>query len=530
MTPADDTFLPGEPGHPPGLGQDCRSSVAAELALLQDIRQAVGTDAFDGLAIERLVNASMYLLGRQGRLAPGGCRFTAAVGNLGRTLVHPRGLAAGLGLTRRHDLAALQGRTWIVALGVQDRVRKLWEPLARALGPDKCVLISPARKLLGKLPADLPQVALDEIPSRWWSTRAWVLTRLAHWRRGLRRIGAERGFAAAAHWQLAAALAEQVGTAAAALALARILQPRAAIVVWDQDPLGSAVCAAMKRVGRPSLTLVHGALGRQNLPYFAPILATHAVVWGELQKQMFQERGVPADRIVCAGLFDPRPAPAVLSVAEREARLRRLGAAPSSRHVVVVGLTCLRKPEHAAWGSLAQELSRLLPGSLILCRLHPSNDRASFAESLAEHDRLRILDDRMMSSAETLDLADAVVVDSSSLGFDALQRGLPVVVIDPPDGSGYFALMLEAVQAGAALYARDTAQLAAHLDHLRTDAPARSRLLDRARAFEAQYVSAYGTEALGRAGAALDRICDGPIPRRPLAAPLPLPSLGQRQP
>ncbi len=227
------------------------------------------------------------------------------------------------------------------------------------------------------------------------------------------------------------------------------------------------------------------------------------LTWGEVQSALLREAGVPAERIIPVGVFEPRPASPSLEPAARAQRLTALQAR-ADRPVVVVGLTCLNAAGRALWGRVLQELAGRLTDQVVLARLHPSNTRASFAGLVEESPTFRLVDDRMMSATETLEVADAVVVDSSSFGFDALQRGLPVVTLEPPDGSRYFSLQWEAMQAGASLYARDAEHLAAHLVRLRDDAGFRAALLARARAFEARYVCAYGAEALARARAAIE--------------------------
>lgn len=497
------TYPTGEPSS----GKVCTpaDALAADARLVEGLRRVVQGDVWEGVPLASAVHWFVTILRRHGKLTPAQCRPGAALADLAQALAQPHSwLPAFKG---RASCAPAQGRDriWIPAGGHQDRSVRLWEPPARALGAGACLVVAVGRSQRNHLPSGLPYVILNEQPAAWLATRQWVLARLGRWLRELAGLCAEMGFAAAARWRLAAQLVAQVGKVGQVLRLQQRYSPRAAVVNWDRAPVGAALCAVLASRGIPTFTLVHGAFGAQNHVAFLPLAAQYVLTWGEVQAGLLRRAGVPAERLIPVGVCDPRPTRELFDPAERDRRLAQLGAAPG-QPVVVVGLTCLPASERPLWAKVLTELHHRLPGPVILARLHPSNRREDFAGLLEESPRLRLVDDRMISARDTLALADAVVVDSSSFGFDALQRGIPVVVLEPPDGSGYLSVMLEATEAGAALYARDTGELVAHLRTLLTDAVVRGRLLERARAFEARYVHAYGQEALDRLKAVIEGV------------------------
>ncbi len=471
---------------------------------MEALRQVVAADALDGAPLDRAVHSFFKLLHRHGRLTRSGCPPHRAAGDLVAALLNWRGwVGPWWGLRRRRASREWTGRVWLVGLGEQARSRRLWEPMAEALGGGAGLLLAAGPSQLRHLPETPPAVSLMDYPAGWWRTRGWLAGRLGRWLHELGRVCSEFDFASAARWRLAAHLVQQADRISALLRLERRLRPRAAVVDWDRAPLGAAVCAALGARGVPTFTLVHGAFGAQSRAGFVPLGARFVLTWGEVQSALLREVGVPAERIIPVGVFEPRPLPPSLEPAARAQRLTALQAR-ADRPVVVLGLTCLNAEGRALWARVLRELAGRLADRVVLARLHPSNTRASFAGLLEESPTLRLVDDRMLSAAETLELADAVVVDSSSFGFDALQRGLPVVTLEPPDGSRYFSLQWEAIQAGASLYARNAEHLASQLARLRDDAGFRAALLARARAFEARYVCAYGQEALARARAAIE--------------------------
>jgi hypothetical protein len=473
-----------------------------EHRFVEAVRQTVADDVFQGVPVALTVHSFLVLLHRHRKLKGPGCRPASALSALLRALAHPQGWVGVRKPPAAKDLARWQDRVLVAGLNPQDRSRRLWQTLAEALGPERCLLVAAGRSLLKQPPHELPRVAATDFPPDWWATRAWVLARLNRWLRGLKAVCAEFEFDPAARWRLAAELVSQVNRLAALLHMQESLRPRSAVVMWDREPHGAALCAALGVRGVPTFTCVHGAFGRQNRDAFTPLAARYVFTWGEIQTELLRQAGVSADRLLAVGVFAPRPTLRTLSIEERTERLRSLGLA-TEKPLLVVGLTCLTAGLFPVWAGILQELDRRLTGFAILARLHPSNRKKSFAGLLEEHSRLRLADERDLSCAQTLDLADTVLVDSSSFGFDALQLLLPVVVLAPPDGSGLLAVLREALLDRAALPARDVAAAAGVLERLFADPNQRREQAARAAAFVDRYIRAYGSEALARASAAL---------------------------
>lgn len=475
-----------------------------ERQYIERVRQVVADEVFRGVPLANTVHDFLVLLLRHGHLKGPRCTPGGAAWMLARTLAHPHGWA-GVRRPAPRQWARLQRRVLVAGLHPQDRSRRWWQPLAGTLGPDRCLLLAAGRSQLKQPPLELPRLAVTDFPAAWATTRVWVLRRLPRWLRELRGVCAELGFDPPARWRLAAELVAQVNRLGSILALERYLKPRALVVPWDREPFSAALCAALGGCGVPTVTFVHGAFGVQNHRSFVPLGARYLFTWGEVQNELLRTAGVEPERLLTVGVFDAPPTRRELSSAVRAERLHSLGLAPD-QPVVLVGLTCLPERDRPVWARLLGQLADQLTGAAVLARLHPSNARAQFDGLLGESARLRLVDDRQLPAAESLDLADAVLVDSSSFGFDAVQRRLPVVVLWPPDGSGLLTVMREAVLEGAAVFARDSTEAARALERLLADPAERAALAGRAEAFTNRYVCAWGREALDRALAAIEQI------------------------
>lgn len=468
------------------------------------VRKVVIPDQLWGIPVALTVHNYLKLLLRSGYLKGPRCTWGGAAQGLARALAHPHALA-GVRWPAPREWARLQRRVLIAGPHPHVRSRRWWQPLAQMLGPDRCLVLANLHSQLNQVSGGFSCLALTDFPAAWYVTRVWLLRRLPRWLRELRIVCAELGFDPPACWRLAADLVSQVNWLGSILAMERLLRPRAAVVLWDRERLGAALCAALARQGVPTVTFVHGAFGVQNHLSFVPLGARYVFTWGGVQNELLSAAGVASDRLLPVGVFEERPVSRELSPMERAERMRTLGLDPE-KPIVVLGLTCLPEKDRSVWARLAQELADRLTTAAVLVRLHPSNRRAQFTGLLSESCRLRIVDDQEISLTECLNLADAVVVDSSSFGFDAVQRRIPVVVLRPPDGSGLLTVMREVVLAGAAVFARDAAEAVERLESLLTNSFQRAELAERAEAFTNRYVCAYGQDALNRAVEALERI------------------------
>ncbi len=75
------------------------------------------------------------------------------------------------------------------------------------------------------------------------------------------------------------------------------LKPRLLVVLVDQLLSDSAACVAAKKLGIPSLVLLHGAVS----PYNAPLTADQMGVWGQVAQEQMMDLGVPADQLAILG-------------------------------------------------------------------------------------------------------------------------------------------------------------------------------------------------------------------------------------
>ena len=382
------------------------------------------------------------------------------------------------------------GRVVIDVASTGHNCRRIWEPVARALGSDDVVLAVPARAPAADRVPGLEWIAPARLPVDFAAWRAWVSDGQGEWvrrARSLTDVGiTERG----AH-HLAWVIALQGLRVFQAFALVDFYRPRAVLALADRGASGSALVGAARVRGLPTLTIAHCPVGRTFGQTFLPLSADRLLVWGEYQRGVFAEMGVPADRLAVVGFPG----------AEEARGTQRADAGAGGRRALVV-TGPMRDRWRRAWAGEVAGAARLSSGSSFVVRVHPSESPGFYRPIFAGLANVAVVDNRAQSLEEALAEADTVVVHGSSVGLDALVARRDLVVLDClPFTLG---TMREVVEAGAATRVSSGAELAEALAAAGTT-QARAEIRRRARAFVDGFFAASGAEATRRVVAEIQR-------------------------
>ena len=101
-------------------------------------------------------------------------------------------------------------------------------------------------------------------------------------------------------------------------------RPSAILTEYDRNSLWSCLVLAARKLGIPSLTLVHGVIERDAFG-FSPVLADHILCWGELDRATLIHAGEASSRVTVAGCPRlsrdlPSPSPEVRQKARDRSR------------------------------------------------------------------------------------------------------------------------------------------------------------------------------------------------------------------
>jgi hypothetical protein len=218
-----------------------------------------------------------------------------------------------------------------------------------------------------------------------------------------------------------------------AKALLSETQPHVLVSAGDHQPIGYVFHIAARELGIPALVIQHGFIGQAWLHY--PLLGDKVCVWGEVEKQWYVERGVPALRIAVTG--NPRGI-TDLPLDQRESIRRRLGCSPERRLAI-----WFTTPQNGNWMERFFQWVHALNGmdAQLILKLHPKETPADYQGFIPSHISIFSPQDLDLKSAYTA--ADVVIHDHSSIGAEADRCGQNVIcaAVDPPYPDYYHPLV-----------------------------------------------------------------------------------------
>lgn len=335
-------------------------------------------------------------------------------------------------------------------------------PIVRALRAQglEAAVLAGRPEVSAALPADVPSLELDALLPR--ATRLNVipplpLERSAHLALATAPTSLFEGEAGPLHRAalvplLARALWAAHGWRERFDAAYRELEPRVVASTTYSSALGRASAASAHRRGRPSLWVQHGMFPDQEVwSYF---LHQHLAVFGEATAESITRHGIASERVhpLGATLYDD-----FVGEAKRAPRAelpRKIVFFASRSGGMVVSLEASR-----ATLALAVEATRRTGLSLVI-KPHPGDATRIPEEACQGHPHACVVRDRP-SQAVMLE-ADAVLVTSSTVGFEACIARRPLIELNPEgvNEAGVWA------KEGAALIARTGPQLEAALQAL----------------------------------------------------------------
>jgi hypothetical protein len=404
---------------------------------------------------------------------------------------------------RRTEGRLAAGRVLVTWSAPNHRFDRLLLPVLERLGEDECVVLRGRDGVAPLVPAGIPHVPYGDVMD--FDVDAWrrEYERCRHsWERSIRDVCARYAFPDGAYELLSLELMVASQRVLGCLGFLESLRPSAILTEYDRNSLWSCLVLAARKLGIPSLTLVHGVIERDAFG-FSPVLADHILCWGELDREKLVDAGELPSRVMvtgCPRLRRDLPSPSP------DAR-RRLGVDDGRPVAMLAPSSDSTRFELVEAFCAAIERQSDMSG---VVRLHPSDDLASHQPTIARHPRISFVENGRVSVDEALAVADVVVVRSSGFGSDALVKRKPVVVLSPdaePTGHD-----LDLIELAGCPQAHDSAELAAVLDRLAHDPAFRAERAIAAEQFVARFCAAFGDESADITVAAVRAAADGRHP------------------
>jgi hypothetical protein len=380
-----------------------------------------------------------------------------------RLLYHRHRISPKIHRRTGDTLAA--GRVLVTWSAPSHRFDRLLLPVLERLGEGECAVLYGRDGVAPLVPAGIVHLPyrdvmdFDALAWRREYQRCWPA-----WRRTIKDACARYAFPEGAFELLALELMVASQRVLGCLRFLEAHRPSVILTEYDRNALWSCLVLAARKLGIPSLTLVHGVIERDAFG-FSPVLADHILCWGELDR---------------AKLLD-HSRPVVM-----------LATSSDSTRFELAEAFCTAMEQ--------------LPGASGVVRLHPSDNLTSYQTMIARHPTVSFVENGRVSVDEALATTDFVVVRASGFGSDALVKRKPVVVLSPdqqPTGHD-----LDLIELAGCPHAHDAAELAAVLGRLTRDPAFRAEREVAAERFVAQFCAAFGSESADITAAAVRAMAD----------------------
>lgn len=335
----------------------------------------------------------------------------------------------GLVPRRREKIepGSCRGQVLATWSGSSFRLRDLVFPVAREIGYDRCMLLSPRAGMNSYLPSgarglDLGCLTGYQDGSLWRCefARFWKMFRPT-----LKEITREYKLPAGVYHRLADATMVCTQQIASYQTFLRRSQVAGILADHDRARLWAPLVLSANALGLPTFTLVHGMFGDKGAAFY-PVLARKIYCWGEIQGNILLAEGADATRIVIGGC--PRLTRET-KLSPAEARVK-MGLDPV-QPVVILATEGYQSP---AWGlKLAEAFCRATEGTTAftgVIRLHPNEKLERYAPLAVQFPGIHFMTNETVTLDEALAAADIVVVHSTGFGSDALVKGRLTVVLD----------------------------------------------------------------------------------------------------
>ena len=407
---------------------------------------------------------------------------------------------------RRTGATFAPGRVLVTWSIPSHRYDRLLLPVLERFDAGECAVLYGHDGVAPLVPAGIPRLSYREVMD--FDARAWRREYdrcRPSWERTIRDACARYGFPEGTFELLSLEVMVASQRVFGCLQFLEAHKPSAVLTEYDRNRLWSCLVLAARKLGIPSLTLVHGVIERDAFG-FSPVLADHILCWGELDRAKLVDAGEAPSTVVVAGCPRlsrdlPSPSPEVR---------RRLGI--DGDGPVAMLATSPERTRFALADAFSTAIEQL-PGMSGVIRLHPSEDLTSYQTLIARHPTVTFVDNRSVTTDEALAAVDVVVVRASGFGSDALVKRKPVVVLSPdqePTGHD-----LDLIELAGCPHAHDSDELAAVFGRLTQDPRFRAEREIAAEQFVTRFCAAFGDESADITAAAVRGVAGrrGPLER-----------------
>jgi len=399
----------------------------------------------------------------------------------------------------REEVALPPVRPFLVTCLSQNiRIQELILPVVESIGKDRCIVACLGPRFSSTIPGIIDIDWKQTVPRSAEIWRKEYRKCLPRWNEKIKCLCQEKSLPKGTYEFLTINMIISTQRVAGCIALLSHWKPSVIVTEYDRNDHWSCLVLAAKRLGIPTVTLIHGVTNENALGY-TPILADRVLCWGHLQKDALIGEGENSEKIVVTGC--PRLNRTLpLSTAQA---LHKIGM-DSTKNTIMLATS------HIDFEILKKTVSVFCAASEkagnwnAFIRLHPSERIVDYKNLKRQYPSIRFYDNSAFSLDDALAAADIVVVQNSGVGGDALVKGKLVVVLSvdgAPLGHG-----AELVQKAGCPLASSSDDLFYEIQQLLSDKTRNQNVSSTAETYVKDFCAAYGKVSAERIAETIENI------------------------
>ncbi len=379
----------------------------------------------------------------------------------------------------------------IEALADDPRVSGFWLPVARVYKKESIIILTNDFNIAKKYQSEFNVMFLCRFSIfEWIKSRLFIISFLSKNIVFLHRN--RKRFEPISLFELLNILIIQINTIVKTKWIINKVYPVAYLTIWDWYNLGSAAINTFKSYKILTFTFIHGAAGKEALKEFLPLNADYILSWGKHNTKSLIELGLHSSQILEVGC------PRIVHKNSCENKFEE-----ADKKIIIVLLTAILDP--CFIDDIIQLSKKYAKDFDIHVRLHPSTNISELGNKLMKS-QINIITKNDETLEQSLDKAFAIVVDTSTAGFDAINMDKAVFVIDSSPVKRKQDIMDDIIQFEAAIFSSSFDDFILNFEMFLNNSLFRKQLSEKRKLFSENFIAAYSDDSANLISKAISKL------------------------
>ena len=198
------------------------------------------------------------------------------------------------------------------------------------------------------------------------------------------------------------------------------------LILWEDFVPFERICSLLaKRIGTKSLVVQHGefksVVDGNEINGFAPVISDKIAVWGEMFKESLLNNRVPKTKVVVTG--SPRFDTLFLKKFDKVSFKKKISVKPDEKIFVLITSFSFSQQELRTILEKSAKILEKIPKARFVIKIHPMENMVKYQQLVKG--KAVVL--QYTNLYELLNASEAVIMQSSTVGLEAMILGKPVI-------------------------------------------------------------------------------------------------------